>query len=1056
MNSKYFSVENQKVLQKLISYIFSITGKYGERERLIVSTLNLFYKENNPFLTSDVLYNNEIVLKNDILQSLKKIADEEELFYVILQAFLILSADGMSEFKKTKMIDFISRTELSADKIYILYDIFNHDRLESKNDILTIGNDRIKDDFALSNFDINGYVISVETSCYVFFRNISVGNISANININGNLAYDFLVYPISQEDVIALEDKIVKLQDINNRLGLKRYQDSYVYSLLKKEGNDDILFFLEPGQNSNAFGYLEIKGCHTFIQNLDAYNYFSYDAKKAKNGSIDESIYINKIYKFNAADNIERILNYRPIYLQNVSYEITLIGTDRQSGVYLDNLGDETAEFMLEKKDGSVWDLTPIILSVTAYLNGVEFSDKVNLKSGDVLRIKDSYIYFDPKGNIISYTNAYIRSIDVKNLSYNHKDGKEAISNISFSNKSGDMCCIMGPSGVGKTTLIKLLANFFLPAAKDSILCNKLSLIDNFSNFKNYIGYVSQEDVLFENCTVYENMYHYGKIKNPLKDKQILDKKIDEILTRINLQDKKNQTVGNINNRILSGGERKRLNIALELLSDTDILLLDEPTSGLSSYDSEKIIDLLYDVSKLGKIIYVVIHQPSRDIFLKFSHLLLLDRGGYLAYFGSTVDSFYYFSKFSGKYPRNPDDIISILEQSRKTPDGKTIYDEKSKNKKPLRVRTPEQWDKEFKFRSKIEIAEKKSDGEPYLPPRKKYKGVKVFIQFFHLFLRNILNKFKERRAVVLSIILPLAMGALAQIFRYKSDEAYVFSENIQIPKYLFLTSIVVVFLAISNSINEILNEKVIIEKERLIGYSYFSYYISKLIYLLIVAFYQIVIYVAVSFLILKIPIFNNFIFFLKFIFLSLIGAASTSAVGLFISSFLKSEKQAFMMIPVFIIPQIVFGGMFINFNDMQSGVIYKGRPVPEICDAMHSRWTYESYLALFQNEKVYNREVNKIFINYNMRKNDDGKIKTTYPIVYVFNRKLEYIQTNGDKLSGLEIIKNITLGNTNIFPSVDKILYYKVINAYQYNLLVLVFIFLLFSMGCYIKLTYR
>lgn len=1056
MNGKYFSADIQKVLQKLISYVFSISGKYGERERLIVSTINLFYKENNPSVTADILYSNEIVLKNEIIQILKNITDEEELFYVILQAFLLLSVDGMSEFKKTKMIDFISKTELSADKIYILYDIFSDDRLEDKNDILTIGNDRIKDDFAISNFDINGYVISVETSCYVFFKNISVGNISANININGNLAYDFLVYPISQDDVIALEDKIIKLKDINNRLALKSYQDSYVYSLLKKEGNDDILFFLEPGRNDESYGYIEIQGCHTFIKNLDAYNYFSYDAKKAKNGSIDEPIYINKIYKFNAADNIEQILNSRPIYLQNVSYEITLIGTDRQSSVCLDNLGDETAEFMLEKKDGSVWDLTPIIMSVTAYLNGVEFSDKVNLKSGDVLRIKDSYIYFDPKGNIISYTNALIRSIEVKNLSYNHKDGKEAISNISFSNKSGDMCCIMGPSGVGKTTLIKLLANFFLPASKKSILCNNLSLIDNFSNFKNYIGYVSQEDVLFENCTVYENMYHYGKIKNPLTDKQILDKKIDEILTRINLLDKRDQTVGNVNNRILSGGERKRLNIALELLSDTDILLLDEPTSGLSSYDSEKIIDMLDDVSKLGKIIYVVIHQPSRDIFLKFSHLLLLDRGGYLAYFGLTIDSFYYFSKFSGKYPRNPDDIISILEQSRKTPDGKTIYDEKSKNKKPLRVRTPEQWDKEFKFRSKIEIFEKKPDGAAYLPPKKKYSGVKVFIQFFHLFLRNILNKFKDKRAVALSIILPSAMGLLAQIFRFTSGDAYLFSENIQIPKFLFLSAIVIVFLSISNSINEILNEKVIIEKERLIGYSYLSYYISKLIYLLIVAFYQILIYTAISFFILKIPVFKNFTFFLKFLLLSLVGAASTSAVGLFISSFLKSEKQAFMMIPVFIIPQIVFGGMFINFNDMQSGVAQKGRPVPEICDAMHSRWMYESYLVLFQNEKIYNREINKVFINYNLRKNGDDKIKTAYPVVDVFNRKAEYIRSNGDKMSGAQIIKNISLGNTNIFPSVDKILYYKVINAYQYNLLVMVVIFLVFSAGCYIKLTYR
>src|SRR5690606_30368262 len=114
-------------------------------------------------------------------------------------------------------------------------------------------------------------------------------------------------------------------------------------------------------------------------------------------------------------------------------------------------------------------------------------------------------------------------------------------------------------------------------------------------------------------------------------------------LGSLGLADKKDLKVGSPLNKVISGGQRKRLNIALELVREPSVLFLDEPTSGLSSKDSENIIDLLRELTLKGKLIFTVIHQPSSDIFKMFDKVAILDQGGYLVYFGNPVESVIHF-----------------------------------------------------------------------------------------------------------------------------------------------------------------------------------------------------------------------------------------------------------------------------------------------------------------------------------------------------------------------------------------------------------------------------
>ena len=124
-----------------------------------------------------------------------------------------------------------------------------------------------------------------------------------------------------------------------------------------------------------------------------------------------------------------------------------------------------------------------------------------------------------------------------------------------------------------------------------------------------------------------------------------INKTVEDILYSIGLHEVKHLKVGNPLDKTISGGQRKRLNIALELIREPSILFLDEPTSGLSSNDSEIIMDLLKMLSLKGKLIFVVIHQPSSDIFKMFDKLIILDVGGFPIYKGDPVEAVIYFKK---------------------------------------------------------------------------------------------------------------------------------------------------------------------------------------------------------------------------------------------------------------------------------------------------------------------------------------------------------------------------------------------------------------------------
>ncbi|MDD2332077.1 MAG: ABC transporter ATP-binding protein, partial [Candidatus Cloacimonetes bacterium] len=241
--------------------------------------------------------------------------------------------------------------------------------------------------------------------------------------------------------------------------------------------------------------------------------------------------------------------------------------------------------------------------------DAVVFINRKNLKETAIFTLNQDVISTGSMHFIINRNWELIEiPIEIKKLHVEEihhsfaSGGNIALDGISFQLSHGQMMAIMGPSGSGKTTLLKVLLGE-IRADKSKIMIDDLDFVANYSFFQRHIGYVPQDDLLFTNLSVYENLYYNLRLRLPqIRDKIEIKTRIENILRNVGLYDQRNLIVGDVMNKKLSGGQRRRLNIALELVSNPMIMILDEPTSGLSSKDSENITRFLAELKEQGKI----------------------------------------------------------------------------------------------------------------------------------------------------------------------------------------------------------------------------------------------------------------------------------------------------------------------------------------------------------------------------------------------------------------------------------------------------------------------
>ncbi|MBT1690268.1 ATP-binding cassette domain-containing protein [Dawidia soli] len=522
-------------------------------------------------------------------------------------------------------------------------------------------------------------------------------------------------------------------------------------------------------------------------------------------------------------------------------------------------------------------------------------------------------------------------------------NGGIGLRNVRISEGPGKLIGIMGASGAGKTTLLNVMAGLVQPTT-GQILINGFDINTEKDRIHGVIGYVSQDDLLIEELTVYQNLYYNAKLCFADFTEEQLHQRVMEVLENLGLDQRKDLRVGNPLDKTISGGQRKRLNIALELIREPAILFLDEPTSGLSSRDSENVIDLLKELSFKGKLIFVVIHQPSSDIYKMFDKMIIMDTGGYPAYYGPPVEAVTYFKKSTHQVDSNrgqcetcgnvnPEQIFNIIEAK--------VVDEYGQPTNKRKI-TPPQWYDLYKERFKINKVEDVREEPPHsLTLPNKLRQTLVFAT------RDTLSKLSNKQYLLINLLeAPLLAIILAFIIKYRSapgGKEYIFRFNDNFPAFMLMSIIVALFMGLTVSAEEIIRDRKILRRESFLNLSWNSYLMSKVWILFTLSAIQTFLFVLIGNLILEI----EWSMLLPFWLVLFTTSCFASVLGLNISSAFNSAVTVYVMIPLLLIPQMILSGLLFSFDKLNDLISTKGK-VPIVADMMASRWAYEA-LAVYQ-----------------------------------------------------------------------------------------------------------
>ena len=578
------------------------------------------------------------------------------------------------------------------------------------------------------------------------------------------------------------------------------------------------------------------------------------------------------------------------------------------------------------------------------YLNGLLTSNH-NIQlfaSGSTIKVPSGkpIFYSDVVANFqLSTVEAKI-SFQAANIHFKFPNGNIGLRDINISEEQGKLIGIMGSSGAGKTTLLNILAGSEEPT-EGSLTINGIDIHKDREKLEGVTGFIPQDDLLIEELTVYDNLYFNTKLCFKNLSESGIDELVMKILANLGLTETKDLKVGSPLDKTISGGQRKRLNIGLEIIREPSILFVDEPTSGLSSRDSENVMDLLRELTLKGKLIFVVIHQPSSDIYKTFDRIVFLDTGGYLIYYGNPIEAISYFRKADGQINSDigecivcgtvsPESIFNIIEAK--------VIDEFGKFT-DVRRRSPAQWASLYNDNIVLDKLEEVTDvPEKTLQIPSWLQQLKIFSS------RDLLSKLSNKQYLILNLFeTPILAFILSYIIRYIDNPVlndYKYRENDNIPSYIFMSIIVILFIGLTVSAEEIYRDRKILKRESFLNLSRSSYLISKIGILFGLSIIQTFMFVLIGNTILGIEDMHMAYWGMLFT-----TSCLANMLGLNISATFNSAVTIYIIIPLLIIPQMVLGGAMFDFEKLNKS-LGGGSGVPFIAELMPSRWAFEGLMV--------------------------------------------------------------------------------------------------------------
>jgi ABC-type multidrug transport system ATPase subunit len=483
------------------------------------------------------------------------------------------------------------------------------------------------------------------------------------------------------------------------------------------------------------------------------------------------------------------------------------------------------------------------------FVNGQQISGTTTLSSTDTIYIGRYQISLS--GAVRDLSSEI--SIRASQIQKRFSNGKIGLHTCSFEMPSQSLIAVMGPSGCGKSTLLKAL-NGDAPATSGKVFIGGLDLEENYDYLKTQIGYVPQDDIVHSELTVEQSLFYAAKLRLAHADDKIVREKIEQVLNDLNIAAIRGSLVGKI-----SGGQRKRVAIAVEILSNPLVLFLDEPTSPLDPQTIEEFLGILRTLAQKGTTVVLVTHKPEDLNYM--DSVVFLAEGGHFVYQGGIHE---YLSFFGVK------DTVKVYSQLA-MPQAKKWISNQSKATNT----------------SKIQDAVKP----------KNLHNTSFFSQLYWLSVRYFRIKFNDGlNTTVLIGQAPIIAGLLCLIFD---------SVNASV---LFLMAVCAVWFGANNAAREMVCEQSIYKRERMFNQRIVTYIFSKLIVLGTFAAIQSLLFtliIAIRYSDLD-PAWNNvpYTFFWMFAL-----SISATMMGLFISSVASTTEKVMTIVPIILIPQVMLAG---------------------------------------------------------------------------------------------------------------------------------------------------
>lgn len=505
------------------------------------------------------------------------------------------------------------------------------------------------------------------------------------------------------------------------------------------------------------------------------------------------------------------------------------------------------------------------------------------------------------------------------------QESKRILDGISFTVYPTEIMGLMGPSGSGKTTLLMSLIGYLYPTSGRTLV-NGEDLNDNYDRYRGAIGYVPQDDIIHRELTVYEALYYTAKLRLPpdTNDEEI-ERRITQVLVDLEIAPTRDLQIGSPEQKGISGGQRKRVNLALELLTEPSLLCLDEPTSGLASEDALNVVRLLRRLADGGRTILLTIHQPSSSAYRLLDNVLYLADGEQVYYGPAYPDSILYFHP---ELKPNTPEVEAVLADPGSCM--RPIVDAKRAGE-PMetfaaRFRQSKYHAEFVEDRRKNRTGVNVTGTAARRPPRFSVR------QWWTLCRRYLAIKLKDRIGMAILLVQAPIIALLVDLVFLARAEGVM--NRLQFTPYaLFLLVIAAIWFGCSNAAREIVSEQAIYRRERMVNLSISSYVLSKFTVLGALCLMQCVVLLAMAYVVLDFH--GNPLFHLAILWSS---AMCGVGMGLFLSALVRTNEAAMALVPLLLIPQIILGGAIMPITEMNS--VTWG-----LSQATVSRWAFEGVL---------------------------------------------------------------------------------------------------------------